>query len=177
MRRLDHLRCSTWDRRYKGWGLRSVVPAQLEDHSASGFPGHPVVKPSSCQCRKRRSIPGQGTKISHATQCGQRIKHRPPPHLKTTVSENSFVLPSQNASQEWSVEAFRGREASLHLGNGHLVFGSRTEKGQTTRNRAKQVCGVDHTGATFGGKMYYILMTMSTDTNDYIKHSHYRGTT
>lgn len=27
------------------------------------------------------------------------------------------------------------------------------------------------------GKVYYILMTMSTDTNNYIKHSYYHGAT
>lgn len=76
--------------------------------------------------------------------------------LPETRCLNSFILPPQNASQERSIEALRWRETPLYLSNGHLVFGSRTEKGQTTRNWAKQVCGVDHTGATLEGKNVHV---------------------
>ena len=38
------------------------------------FPGGPVVKTLHLQCRGAGSIPGQGTKIPHAAQCGQNAK-------------------------------------------------------------------------------------------------------
>ena len=38
------------------------------------FPGDPVVKTPHLQSRGMGSIPGRGTKILHATQCGQKKK-------------------------------------------------------------------------------------------------------
>ena len=37
-------------------------------------PGGPVVKTPYCQCRGYNSILGQGTKLSHAMDHGQKIK-------------------------------------------------------------------------------------------------------
>ena len=38
------------------------------------FPGGPVVKTPSLHCKGHRFIPGQGTKIPYATQCGRKKK-------------------------------------------------------------------------------------------------------
>ena len=40
------------------------------------FPGGPVVKTPHSQCRGAGLIPGQGTKIPHASQRGQKKKKR-----------------------------------------------------------------------------------------------------
>ena len=36
------------------------------------FPGSPVVKNLSCNAEDAGSIPGRGTKIPHAAECGQK---------------------------------------------------------------------------------------------------------
>ena len=40
------------------------------------FPGNPVVRTLCFQCRVMALIPGQGTKIPHAMQCGQKTKKK-----------------------------------------------------------------------------------------------------
>ena len=47
----------------EAWKRKKILKMALED-----FPGGPVVKTLFFQCRRWGSIPGQETKIPHATQ-------------------------------------------------------------------------------------------------------------
>lgn len=105
-------------------------------------------KPNKSQVLKTHTLKKMMRRFDHTEIITLFRRHG----VKLQTHRTSFVLPSQNSSQEWSIEALRWREAPLYLSNGHFVFGSRTEKGQTARDRAKQVCGVDHTSATLGEK-------------------------
>ena len=53
----------------KEWGREQW----LEESMMGDFPGSTGVKMLNSQCRGRGLIPGQGTKIPHATHCGQKI--------------------------------------------------------------------------------------------------------
>ena len=107
------------------------------------------------------SIPGQGTKISHATQCSQRIKHPPP---QTTVPETpeSYLLKMPPKS-----------EALRHSGGERRLFTSamvtlylevelrRDRRPGTEQNRS---VGLTTQVPPLEGKVYFILVTVSTDT-------------
>ena len=48
--------------------------SKKKKHSAREFPGGPVVRTPCFHCGGVGSIPGQGTKIPQAVQCGQKTK-------------------------------------------------------------------------------------------------------
>ena len=53
------------------------------------FPGSPVVKNLFCNAQDARSIPGRGTKIPHAAQCGQKsLKKKYPPRRENLIMKN-----------------------------------------------------------------------------------------
>ena len=124
------------------------------------------------------SIPGQGTKILNATQCGQRIKHQPPPHpsklqyQKTPLSYLLKMPPKSEALRHSGGERrlFTSAMVTLYL----EVELRRDRRPGTEQNKS---VGLTTQVPPLEGKVYYILMTMSTDTNNYIKHSYYHGGT
>jgi len=54
------------------------------------FPGSPVVKNLSCNAEDAGSIPGRGTKIPHAAECGQKNlkKKKYPPRRENLIMKN-----------------------------------------------------------------------------------------
>ena len=63
----NSLLLGAWAARLKGLHLLT------SHHEKRGFPGDPVVKTPSFHCRGCSLIPGWGTEIPGAEQCGQKI--------------------------------------------------------------------------------------------------------
>ena len=61
-------------------GVGKLNPQQEKAHLRD-FPGNPVVKTPHFQCRGMGSIPGWGTKISHAVRVGKKKKKVPPENI------------------------------------------------------------------------------------------------
>ena len=77
--------------------VKSDVKLSLK-YLCPNFPGSPVVKTPHFQCRDTGSIPDQRTKISHAAQCGQKLKS----NLKKKILKPYNLWASQVA-QWWRI--------------------------------------------------------------------------
>ena len=89
------------EKRNTRWG--SLQPAIKEKQPNRPFklilfwelPGGLVVKAQHFQCQGLGSIPGRGTKIPQATQCGQNQPTNQPSFLKTTLKQNNVRFQTQ----------------------------------------------------------------------------------
>ena len=75
-------------------GIFTVEPEEVE-RGARDFPGGPVVRLGASTARSTVSVPGQGTKIPHAVQPGQKRKSGIPvlsPHAIHVTWEKSLHL-------------------------------------------------------------------------------------
>lgn len=57
-----------------------------------------------------------------------------------------LLSPAEDSAQQRSVEALGGRQAPLHLPDGHLVLGVGAEQREAAWNRAEDLGGVGQSG-------------------------------
>lgn len=78
-------------------------------------------------------------------------------------------LPSEDSAQEGRVQTLGGRQATLHFGDGDLVFRGAREEAKATRNRTEHLAGRTRSNVPSFFSAFHALKKKNWGKNQHIK--------